>query len=177
MCVSCHEPLAVAQSPQANSERAYIRRLIAQGETKAQIVNKLVAQYGAAVLGKPAGARIQPRPSTSSRSRSWSSEPRSSRFVLPRWRRRTRAAAGEPARGPRRTRPGGREAARRGARQTAADHREPAPRVATSSPARSRRAAAATARSSAAPPPTARSGTTRPPPAWRRRRGSRGRRR
>ena len=31
MCVACHEPLAVAQSPQADSERAYIRRLIAQG--------------------------------------------------------------------------------------------------------------------------------------------------
>ena len=53
MCTSCREPLEVAQSPQADSERAYIRGLIAQGETKSQILNNLVAQYGTAVLGKP----------------------------------------------------------------------------------------------------------------------------
>jgi cytochrome c-type biogenesis protein CcmH len=53
MCVSCREPLAVAQSPQAYAERAYIRSLIAQGLTKPQIEQELVAQYGPAVLGKP----------------------------------------------------------------------------------------------------------------------------
>lgn len=53
MCVVCGEPLAVAQSPQAYSERAYIRKLIQQGETKAQIERNLVAQYGEAVLAKP----------------------------------------------------------------------------------------------------------------------------
>jgi cytochrome c-type biogenesis protein CcmH len=53
MCVSCHEPLALAQSPQAIAERAFISRLIAQGETKQQIEKALVAQYGLAVLGKP----------------------------------------------------------------------------------------------------------------------------
>ena len=53
MCVSCRESLAVAQSPQAYAERAYIRTLIAQGETKQQIERALVAQYGPAVLGKP----------------------------------------------------------------------------------------------------------------------------
>jgi cytochrome c-type biogenesis protein CcmH len=53
MCTSCREPLEVAQSPQADSERAYIRTLIAQGETKQQILNNLVAQYGPSVLGKP----------------------------------------------------------------------------------------------------------------------------
>jgi cytochrome c-type biogenesis protein CcmH len=53
MCVSCHEPLAVAQSPQAFAERNYIRTLIAQGQTKAQIEQALVGQYGPAVLGKP----------------------------------------------------------------------------------------------------------------------------
>jgi len=96
MCTSCREPLAVAQSPQADSERAYIRGLIAQGETKQQILNNLVAQYGVAVLGKPpahgfnltvyiiplailaVGAAILA-------------------VVLPRWRRRTRSAAPEPA--------------------------------------------------------------------------------
>jgi cytochrome c-type biogenesis protein CcmH len=53
MCVSCREPLAVAQSPQAYAERNYIRGLIAQGMTKAQIEQALVGQYGPAVLGKP----------------------------------------------------------------------------------------------------------------------------
>ena len=53
MCVSCHEPLAVAQSPQAIAERNYVRTLIAQGQTKAQIEQALVGQYGQAVLGKP----------------------------------------------------------------------------------------------------------------------------
>ena len=53
MCTACREPLEVAQSPQADSERAYIRGLIVQGETKSQILDNLVAQYGPAVLGKP----------------------------------------------------------------------------------------------------------------------------
>ena len=53
MCVVCHESLAVAQSPQADSERAYILRLIARGETKPQIERDLVAQYGPSVLAKP----------------------------------------------------------------------------------------------------------------------------
>ena len=53
MCVSCREPLAVADSPQAIAERSYIRMLIAQGETKAQIERALVVQYGTAVLGRP----------------------------------------------------------------------------------------------------------------------------
>jgi cytochrome c-type biogenesis protein CcmH len=53
MCVACHEPLAVAQSPQADSERAYIVLLIRRGKTKAQIERQLVAQYGPSVLGKP----------------------------------------------------------------------------------------------------------------------------
>jgi cytochrome c-type biogenesis protein CcmH len=53
MCVSCREPLAVAQSPQAYAERNYIRGLIAQGLTKAQIEQALVGQYGQEVLGKP----------------------------------------------------------------------------------------------------------------------------
>jgi cytochrome c-type biogenesis protein CcmH/NrfF len=53
MCPSCHEPLALAQSPQAISERAFIRTLIAQGMTKAQIKQSLVAQYGTSVLAQP----------------------------------------------------------------------------------------------------------------------------
>jgi cytochrome c-type biogenesis protein CcmH len=53
MCVACHEPLSVAQSPEAFSERAYIRQLIAQGLTQNQIESQLVSQYGPSVLAKP----------------------------------------------------------------------------------------------------------------------------
>jgi cytochrome c-type biogenesis protein CcmH len=53
MCVACHESLAVANSPEAFSERQYIRDLIAQGETAAEIKRNMVAQYGQAVLAVP----------------------------------------------------------------------------------------------------------------------------
>ncbi len=53
MCVVCNESLAVAQSSQADQERSYIQMLINQGDTKAQIERKLVAQYTPAVLGRP----------------------------------------------------------------------------------------------------------------------------
>jgi cytochrome c-type biogenesis protein CcmH len=53
MCVSCNEPLAVAESPQAYAERSFIRGLIAKGQTKSQIERVLVSQYGPAVLGRP----------------------------------------------------------------------------------------------------------------------------
>jgi cytochrome c-type biogenesis protein CcmH len=53
MCVVCHEPLGVAQSPEAFQERNYIRQLIAQGKTRKEIENDLVQQYGPAVLARP----------------------------------------------------------------------------------------------------------------------------
>lgn len=53
MCVVCHEPLAVAQSPEAFQERDYIRQLIVQGQTRQQIEHNLVEQYGPAVLARP----------------------------------------------------------------------------------------------------------------------------
>jgi cytochrome c-type biogenesis protein CcmH/NrfF len=53
MCVTCKIPLNVAESSQADRERAFIRGLIAQGRTEAQIKRTLVDQYGAAVLGLP----------------------------------------------------------------------------------------------------------------------------
>jgi cytochrome c-type biogenesis protein CcmH len=113
ICVSCHEPLALAQSPQAESERAFIRSLIAQGQTKAQIEKTLVAQYGPAVLGRPpahgfnltvyilppvllvAGLVVLG-------------------LTLPRWRRRARAAATERS-------PGGRQLADADARRVEED--------------------------------------------------------
>ena len=53
MCVVCNEPLAVAQSSEADQERSYIQMLINQGDTKAEIERKLVVQYGSAVLARP----------------------------------------------------------------------------------------------------------------------------
>jgi cytochrome c-type biogenesis protein CcmH/NrfF len=53
MCVVCHEPLGVAQSPEAFQEREYIRQLIGQGKTRTEIENNLVQQYGSAVLARP----------------------------------------------------------------------------------------------------------------------------
>jgi cytochrome c-type biogenesis protein CcmH len=99
MCVACRESLAVAESPQAESERAYIRTLVAQGETKKQIEQNLVAQYGPAVLGRP--------PAHGFNLTVYVLPPAILAVgiailavTLPRWRRRTRAAAGSPNREP-----------------------------------------------------------------------------
>jgi len=53
MCVTCKIPLNVAQSQQANRERAFIQSLIDEGKTEAQIKDALLAQYGPTVLGLP----------------------------------------------------------------------------------------------------------------------------
>jgi cytochrome c-type biogenesis protein CcmH len=53
MCTVCHEPLAVAQSPEAAAERSEITRLIYRGDGKQQIINAMVANYGAGVLALP----------------------------------------------------------------------------------------------------------------------------
>ena len=53
MCVECGTSLAVSDSPVADQERAVIRKLIAQGKTKAQIKADLVDQYGQDVLSDP----------------------------------------------------------------------------------------------------------------------------
>jgi cytochrome c-type biogenesis protein CcmH len=53
MCVACGVPLDIADSPQATSERSYIRELVAQGKTKDQIKTELVSQFGPRVLALP----------------------------------------------------------------------------------------------------------------------------
>jgi cytochrome c-type biogenesis protein CcmH len=102
MCVSCRESLAVAQSPQSYAERNYIRTLIGQGETKSQIEQALVGQYGPAVLGKP--------PASGFNLTIYVLPPAILvlgiavlAVALPRWRRRTRAT--EPPAGPAATGP------------------------------------------------------------------------
>jgi cytochrome c-type biogenesis protein CcmH len=56
MCVTCKIPLNVAQSPQADRERAFIQSLIGQGLDEAQIKRALVAQYGSSVLALPSAS-------------------------------------------------------------------------------------------------------------------------
>jgi cytochrome c-type biogenesis protein CcmH/NrfF len=53
MCVTCKIPLADAQSPQADQERALIQQLIYRGDTLAEVKRTLVAQYGDEVLALP----------------------------------------------------------------------------------------------------------------------------
>ena len=53
MCPVCGTPLIVAEAPQAERERVFIRQLIARGETKSQIKRKLVDEYGSSVLALP----------------------------------------------------------------------------------------------------------------------------
>jgi cytochrome c-type biogenesis protein CcmH/NrfF len=56
ICVTCNVPLSIAESAEADRERAFIRRRIAAGDTKDEIKHALVAQYGERVLGTPAGS-------------------------------------------------------------------------------------------------------------------------
>jgi cytochrome c-type biogenesis protein CcmH len=53
MCVTCKIPLNVAQSPQADRERAFIQELIDQGRSEGQIKDALVGQYGRSALALP----------------------------------------------------------------------------------------------------------------------------
>jgi cytochrome c-type biogenesis protein CcmH len=55
MCPICGTPLNLAAAPQAERERAFIRRLIARGETKDEIKDALVREYGPEVLATPQG--------------------------------------------------------------------------------------------------------------------------
>jgi cytochrome c-type biogenesis protein CcmH len=97
MCVTCKIPLQVAQSPQADRERAFIERLIAAGLTEAQIKRALVREYGPAVLALPSGhgfdlaVYLVPALVVLALLALLA-------LLLPRWRRRGRDASG--ARGP-----------------------------------------------------------------------------
>ncbi len=53
MCVACGTALNISQAPSADRERAFIRRRIAEGLTKAEIKDALVAEYGPRVLAEP----------------------------------------------------------------------------------------------------------------------------
>ncbi len=56
MCPVCGTLLELSESPQADRERVFIRKLIAEGRSKQQIKDALVAEYGPAVLATPQGS-------------------------------------------------------------------------------------------------------------------------
>jgi cytochrome c-type biogenesis protein CcmH len=92
MCVTCKIPLNVAESPQADRERAFIQSLIDAGRSEAQIKDALVGQYGHAALALPstsgfdATAYIVPLAALLALLAALA-------VLLPRWRRRARAQA------------------------------------------------------------------------------------
>jgi cytochrome c-type biogenesis protein CcmH/NrfF len=53
MCPVCGTLLGLAESPQAQREKAFIARLIGEGRSKGEVKDALVAQYGNAVLALP----------------------------------------------------------------------------------------------------------------------------
>jgi cytochrome c-type biogenesis protein CcmH len=53
MCPICGTALNLSGAPQADRERAFIRRQIAAGKTKDEIKDELVAEYGTQVLAEP----------------------------------------------------------------------------------------------------------------------------
>jgi cytochrome c-type biogenesis protein CcmH len=93
MCVTCKIPLNVAESPQASRERVFIRGLIAEGQTEAQVKSSLVGQYGPSVLALPStkgfdlAAYLVPAAVVLALLALLA-------FLLPSWRRRARARKG-----------------------------------------------------------------------------------
>ena len=96
MCPTCRTALNVANSPQADEEREFIRSLIAQGKSKEQIKEALAAEYGRAALAVPkaegfdVAATIVPIGVGVGAIALLV-------ILLPRWRRHARSSAGPPA--------------------------------------------------------------------------------
>jgi cytochrome c-type biogenesis protein CcmH len=56
MCPVCGTLLELAESPQAQREKAFVSRLVAQGKSKDEIKDALVDEYGTEVLALPQGS-------------------------------------------------------------------------------------------------------------------------
>lgn len=56
MCPVCGTLLQLAEAPQAQQEKAFIARLIAEGKTEKEIKDALVSEYGNEVLATPEGS-------------------------------------------------------------------------------------------------------------------------
>jgi cytochrome c-type biogenesis protein CcmH len=53
VCPTCKTTLAMSDAPVAERMRAFVRQRIAAGDTKSEIKDKLVAQFGESVLAAP----------------------------------------------------------------------------------------------------------------------------
>ena len=53
MCITCHVPLNIADSVQADQERTELKRFIAQGMTQKQVLAAMVSEYGKGILADP----------------------------------------------------------------------------------------------------------------------------
>jgi cytochrome c-type biogenesis protein CcmH len=99
MCDTCNVPLNIAQSDRADQERVAIRRLVARGLTKRQILAELERTYGPGILARPQDSGF-------SLAVWWVPVAVVAALVallaalLPRWRRRGRDGGGEQG-GPR----------------------------------------------------------------------------
>jgi cytochrome c-type biogenesis protein CcmH len=56
MCPICGTLLELSEAPQADRQRVFIRRMIAEGRSKEEIKDALVAEYGEEVLATPQGS-------------------------------------------------------------------------------------------------------------------------
>lgn len=56
MCPVCGTLLELAEAPQAQRQKAFIARLVAEGKSKERIKDALVAEYGEEVLAVPRGS-------------------------------------------------------------------------------------------------------------------------
>jgi cytochrome c-type biogenesis protein CcmH len=56
MCPVCGTLLELSESPQAQRERVFVSRLIAEGKGKEEVKDALVAEYGSEVLALPGGS-------------------------------------------------------------------------------------------------------------------------
>ena len=98
MCDTCNVPLNIAESARADQQRDQIRRLIAQGKSKEEILDIFVAEYGPNVLadpskgGRSAAVWVVPLAILLAAAASVA-------LLLPRWRRLRRTDPGEPGSG------------------------------------------------------------------------------
>jgi cytochrome c-type biogenesis protein CcmH len=53
MCPICGTLLELAESPQAKREKVFVAKLVAEGKSKAEVKDALLAQYGPSVLALP----------------------------------------------------------------------------------------------------------------------------
>jgi cytochrome c-type biogenesis protein CcmH len=98
MCDTCNVALPIAESERADQERRQVRRLIAAGKTKQEILDIFEAEYGPNILAEPKGdgtaVAVWAVPAAILLAAAITIV-----LLLPRWKRRRAAAreAGEPA--------------------------------------------------------------------------------